>query len=213
MNANEINTVAEADINATDNPHAVQATVTMADGHNAVTADVYAVEEEGIPTLYMAAQFGHEGSSVQKSTIESINSIADFSFITNRLYFDIGDGIRVSGEEGNCVKYTIPVSGDNILKLVASSKANSILPTDTGLDIVLNNVRSSHTVYVSIWIDKDLARPVKAAFDLAPLMNEIFAAEGMTTGAAAGAFTFEITADEYNALSAITVPDEIKYAQ
>lgn len=204
MNANETNTLVQADIEKTN---IFKANVVMADGHNGIEADVYSTPD----TLYMVTNLGHDhGSDVQKKTLDSNITIADNDFITNRIYFALGDGVRVSGEDGNFVKYTVPVSGDNILKLIDASKADSILPTDVGLDIVRKNIRSSHTVNAQLWIDKDLAQPVKSSFDIAPLMNEIFAAEGMDTGASAGMFKIELTVQQFNPDYEITIPEEIK---
>ena len=210
MNANEINTAVNADVIMTADPTALKADVSMADGHNGVDAHLYALEEAGVPTLYMVAKVGHEEESVQKSTVDSVWSVANYHLLTGRMYYTMSESIKVIGEEDNCVKYLVTITGENIKALVKESKAGAILPTDTGLDIVLDNIKATDTLDITMWIDKDLAQPVKTAWDLAPLMNKHFASIGMDTGAVASKFTYEIKVNSFNDAQPVSVPEEVK---
>ncbi len=85
MNANEINTYVEADIKA--DTAVVEASISMIDGHNAVEADVIAKEAEGVPTLYMTPRLEHGDAVPTQKTIENINQVADFDFISGNVFF------------------------------------------------------------------------------------------------------------------------------
>ncbi|MDD4690615.1 MAG: copper amine oxidase N-terminal domain-containing protein [Eubacteriales bacterium] len=198
MNANEMNTGVEANIEATKEPPAMSANVYMSNGHAVVDTKVYTINEDGAVKLYMGVKDGDE----YVYTSSAINSVADvisYDYVSGRIFFDLADSIKVAREEDlenrKTVKYIATISGENIKKLILATRANVVIPDYTGLEDVLENIKPTAEIKVPLWIDKDLAQPVKSTINLEPLMNEIFTTEGMEL-AVVKAFNITMTAGE-----------------